>query len=123
MKPPATDDTCIPHGRKKNRYLLNEKLLQDIGFIKTDFAKKRRENVFRYYHPGSMEKGFDLIYSDDYSIVSVEEFTINPATGITRFRNTIVGMFHIQSDEDLRFIFSKNVRLNFVLNVSPRRVY
>lgn len=104
----------------KRNYLPDETYLNKLGFLKLEAATGREKCIYRFYNP-SNNKGFDLIFSDDFGILTVEEFISDTATGRIFSCNTIVGMFHVESDEELKFIFSRNVRLNYVFNISRKR--
>lgn len=108
----------------KCNYSPDESYLKKLGFLKLEVTAGRKELVFRYHNLNKKGKGFDLLFSDDFSILTIEEFMPDTkGTGINSYRNTIVGMFHIESDDDLKFIFSRNVRLNYVFNISPKKMY
>jgi|KBSSwiS6_1023812.scaffolds.fasta_scaffold03892_4 hypothetical protein len=106
---------------KRKVYDINEMYLEKLGFEKKTAFSDQNKCIFRYHKPGNSAKGFDVIFVEEFGILSVEEFGIDLITGNTHFRNTIVGMFHIESDEDLAFIFSKNVRLKFMFEIAAKR--
>jgi len=103
-------------------YSLNENFLSQLGFLKLEPAADQKESVYRYYR-NKMERGFDLIFCKAFRILTVIEFMTEPDTGEFKYSNMVLGMFHVDSDDDLKFIFSRNVRLNFVFNTSRRKLY
>jgi hypothetical protein len=116
-------ETPVP--QRKNMavaYTLDEMYLFKLGFSKLLGAPDEKDSTFRYYNPNITGAGFDLIYANDFGVVTVEEFSTDPGTGNIFSRNPIVGMFHIKSDEDLKFIFSRNVRLNLAFGILPKRI-
>ncbi|GAB2817385.1 hypothetical protein [Ferruginibacter profundus] len=107
---------------KKNTYTINEKFLQRLGFKKIEVLSGQNEWVYRYYKPSKECNGIELIFIKDFCILSVEEFWLNHSNGFEQVSNTIVGKFSIYSDEDLQFIFSRNIRLNYLFNIAGKRV-
>ncbi len=107
---------------KKNIYTINEKYLQHLGFQKNEELSGLNEWVYRYYKPAKKCNGIELVFLKDFCILSVEEFWLNNSTGSEQISTTIVGKFRIYSDDDLRFIFTRNIRLNFLFNIAGRKV-
>jgi len=103
-------------------YMINEAYLKSIGFAKQDSPAERNEIVYRYNRPGRYAGGVELIFEKEFGVLSVEEFCLNKRNGIEYHAYTIVGKFRINSDEDLAFIFAKNIRLNYLFNIDGRRV-
>jgi hypothetical protein len=96
--------------------------LLGIGFEKNEVLSGPREWVYRYYQPSKGCSGIELIFEKEFGILSVEEFWLNKNNDLEYFTYTIVGKFRICSDEDLAFIFSRNIRLNYIFNINRRRV-
>src|SRR5512138_3544675 len=91
----SVETTDINQGKKI--YDINESFLNKLGFEKRNSMPDPDRSIFRYYNPQKKGKGFDLIFVEEFGILSVEEFGIDLITGHTYFRNTIVGIFHIES--------------------------
>ena len=108
----------------KNRsiYDINEKYLQRLGFEKNEVLSGLNECVYRYYKPSKKCNGIELVFIRDFCILSIEEFWLNRSDGTEKISNTIVGKFQIYSDEDLQFIFSRNIKLNYLFNITRRNV-
>lgn len=106
----------------KIKYSINENYLLAMGFEKKDFLSGPQELVYRYYRPSKNCSGIELIFEKEFGVLSIEEFWLDKNNGLEYVTYTIVGKFRICSDEDLAFIFSKNIRLNYIFNVSGRRV-
>jgi len=113
--------SCLPFS-KKNIYIINEKYLQHLGFQKNEVLSGHNEWVYRYYKPSKGCNGIELIFIKDFCILSVEEFWLNNSNGVEQFTNTIVGKFRIYSDDDLQFIFTRNIRLNYLFNIAGKKV-
>jgi hypothetical protein len=113
---------AIVQGQTEKNYALNQNYLFKLGFNKLEPGADPECCVFRYCTPQKTGKGFDLIFSGDYGIVTVEEFATEPLTGSVYFRNTIVGMFQIECTEDLQFIFSKNIRLRHTFKTALNKI-
>lgn len=107
---------------KKNIYTINEKYLQHLGFQKKEDLSNLNEWVYRYYKPAKQCNGIELVFLKEFCILSIEEFWLNHSTGSEQVTNTLVGKFRIYSDDDLRFIFTRNIRLNFLFNIAGRKV-
>lgn len=103
-------------------YSLNENYLSQLGFSKLEPGREQHPLRYRYYC-NRQDQGFELAFCARYNILSVTEFMHDPETGEWIYSNTVVGMFHIGSDDDLRFIFLRNVRLNFVFHTSRKKLY
>jgi hypothetical protein len=106
----------------KTVYAINENYLLAKGFEKNELLSGPLESVYRYYRPSKNCSGIELIFEKEFGILSVEEFWLNKNNNLEYFTYTIVGKFRISSDEDLAFIFSKNIRLNYIFNMNRRRV-
>jgi hypothetical protein len=114
----------IPMRKKLSSYQpascsINEAFLSRLGFYRVISEKIQDTKTYRYCNQHG--HGFDVIFSEEFNVPTVEEFGYDDA-GKTSFNNTIVGMFHIQLPEDLDFIFSRNVRLNYVFNTAKKNV-
>lgn len=105
-----------------NGYCINIEFLQNLGFEKNEVLSGPTEWVYRYYRQTKGCHGIELVFSKDFSILSVEEFWLNKSDEMAYISNSIVGKFRICSDEDLGFIFSRNVKLNYIFNVDGKRV-
>ncbi len=103
-------------------YNINENYLLAMGFEKNDILSGPQELVYRYYRPSKSRSGIELIFEREFGILSVEEFWLDKNNDLAYFTYTIVGKFRICSDDDLAFIFLKNIRLNYIFNVNGRRV-
>lgn len=107
---------------KKVSYVINEEFLKKLGFIEVKSAGSPETATYRYHNPAAGGTGFDLIYVKEFGIVSVEEFWTDMPEANNGFRNMIMGVFRIESDNDLAFIFLKNVRLCYTFQTSVRRL-
>jgi hypothetical protein len=101
---------------------LSQNYLCKLGFVRLDSTADPDFSVYRYCTPKKSGKGFDLIFSGEFGIITVEEFATDPVSGSISFRNTIVGMFQIECQEDLHFIFSRNIRLKHTFKTALKRV-
>ncbi len=110
-----------PH-ETRSTYCLNVAFLQNLGFEKNEVLSGPTEWVYRYYRRGKGCHGIELVFFKEFSILSVEEFWLDKSDESAYISNSIVGKFRICSDEDLGFIFSKNVKLNHIFNVDGKRV-
>ncbi len=110
-----------PH-ETRNAYCINVEFLQNLGFEKNEVLSGPAEWVYRYYCRGRGCHGIELVYFNEFSILSVEEFWLDKSDESNYISNSIVGKFRICSDEDLGFIFSRNVKLNHIFNVDGKRV-
>jgi len=108
--------------KNRSTYNINENYLQRLGFEKNEVLSGINEWVYRYYKPSKQCNGIELVFIRDFCILSVEEFWLNRSNGTEKVSNTIVGKFRIYSDEDLQFIFSRNIRLNYLFNITRRNV-
>lgn len=98
---------------------INENFLSQLGFYRVISEQIQDTKTYRYCNQHG--HGFDVIFSEEFNILTVEEFGYDDA-GRATCNNKIVGMFHIQEPEDLDFIFSRNVRLNYVFNTTKKNV-
>jgi hypothetical protein len=103
-------------------YTINEEYLRKIGFEKNEPLSSPCEWVYRHYDPVAGEHGIELKFLKEFGVLSVDEFWINREEGSELFSHTIVGKFRIYSDDDLYFIFSRNVRLHHLFSVANKRV-
>lgn len=103
-------------------YCLNIDFLRKLGFEKNETLSNATEWVYRYYCGVKNCYGIELVFSKEHSILSVEEFWISRPEDSAYVTNSIVGKFKICSDEDLNFIFSRNIKLNYIFNVNGKRV-
>jgi hypothetical protein len=103
-------------------YIINEDILSGLGFEKNETLSNPQQTVYRYYRYSKGCSGIELIFENEFGILSVEEFRLNKNNDLEYFSYTIVGKFRISSDQDLAFIFSRNIRLNYIFNVEGRRV-
>jgi hypothetical protein len=103
-------------------YVINEDILSGIGFEKNEALSDLQQTVYRYYRHSKVCSGIELIFEKEFGILSVEEFWLNKNNDIEYFSYTIVGKFRISSDQDLAFIFSRNIRLNYLFNIEGKRV-
>lgn len=103
-------------------YNINENYLLAMGFEKNDILSGPQELVYRYYRPSKNGSGIELIFEKEFGVLSIEEFWLDKNKGLEYVAYTIVGKFRICSDDDLAFIFSKNIRLNYLFNMNRRRV-
>ena len=104
------------------RYSLNEAYLIKLGFNKSETGNGSDHLTYKYQSRETTGSGFELVFQKEYGILSIEEFWEHPADGILYIGNPIVGKFRIQSDEDLRFIFSRNVRLSHIFFTACKKV-
>lgn len=93
-----------------------------MGFEKNGILSGPKELVYRYYRPSKKGSGIELIFEKEFGVLSIEEFWLDKINGLEYVTYTIVGKFRICSDDDLAFIFSKNIRLNYLFNMSRRSV-
>ena len=114
--------TCPSSNEERPVYIINEGYLRMMGFEKNETLSKPTELVYRFYRPAKECHGIELIFEKQFGVLSVEEFWLNKNTNLEYYTYTIVGKFRICSDDDLAFIFSKNIRLNYIFNVNGRRV-
>ncbi len=120
----------LPHGpfvrigpnETRSTYCINVDFLQNLGFEKNEVLSGPTEWVYRYYRRGKGCHGIELVFLKEFSILSVEEFWLDQSDDSAYVSNSIVGTFRICSDEDLDFIFSRNVKLNHIFNVDGKRV-
>ena len=103
-------------------YTINEEYLKRLGFKKNEVLSGPNEWIYKYSNPATEGNGLELIFLKEYGILSVEEFWVNHDDAGGYIAHTIVGKFNICSDEDLDFIFSRNIKLNFIFNVVCKRV-
>lgn len=103
-------------------YCLNIDFLRNLGFEKNEILSSPSEWVYRYYCRVKGCYGIELVFSKDFSVLSVEEFWLDRPEESVYVTNSIVGKFKICSDEDLNFIFSRNIKLNYIFNVNGKRV-
>lgn len=103
-------------------YSINVRYLQGLGFEKNESLSGIYESVYRYTRRTKEYNGIELVFVNDFGILSVEEFWLDQIDGKEYITHTIVGKFKICSDADLEFIFSKNIRLNYIFNIDGRRV-
>lgn len=103
-------------------YPINDAYLFNLGFEKNEALSGPEEWVYRYYRPCKRCSGIELIYLREFGILSVEEFWLNGINGVEQMAQTIVGKFRVYCNEDLDFIFSRNIRLNYIFNVDGKRV-
>lgn len=119
---PDEESACCLSVKGKTSYAINENYLLAMGFEKNEVLSGPKELVYRYYRRSKSCNGIELIFEKEYGILSVEEFWLDKNDGLEYFTYTIVGKFRICSDDDLAFIFSKNIRLNYLFNMNRRRV-
>lgn len=103
-------------------YSINIDFLRNLGFEKNDILSSPTEWVYQYYCRVKGCYGIELVFAKEYGILSVEEFWIDRSDESAYVTNSIVGKFRVCSDEDLNFIFSKNIKLNYLFNVEGKRV-
>jgi len=103
-------------------YCINENYLQAMGFEKNEMLSGPQQLVYRFYRPSKGCCGIELIFEKQFGVLSVEQFRLNKNNDLEYFTYTIVGKFRICCDEDLAFIFSKNIQLNYIFNINGRRV-
>lgn len=96
---------------------IHEDFLSKLGFCRVTEAQNHATRVYRFFNQKG--HGFDVIFSEEFNVLTIEEFECNGAGGIS-YNNTIVGMFHIYSPDDLDFIFSRNVRLNYAFKTAKK---
>lgn len=106
----------------KSPYIINENYLYSLGFEKNEVLSGPEEWVYRYYNFQSGKNGIELQFLYEFGILSIEEFWQNTTDNDAYFPHVIVGKFRISCDDDLHFIFSKNIRLNYIFNVASKRV-
>lgn len=106
----------------RTAYTINEFFLRKLGFEKNEALSGSDECVYRYYNAETPGNGLELFFLKEFSILSIVEFRIVPPGDEKYYTHPIVGEFRVSSDEDLKFIFSKNVRLNYIFNIANRRV-
>lgn len=109
----------LPYHRPKAACCINESFLSRLGFCRVINEQIQDFKTYRYCN--QQGHGFDVIFSEEFNVLTVEEFGYDE-TGKAICNNTIVGMFKLQLPEDLDFIFSRNVRLNYVFNMSKKNV-
>ncbi len=119
---PGDKPSCVLTVTGKKNYSINEEYLLAMGFEKNEPLSGPDQSVYRYYLPSRGCSGIELIFEKVFGVLSVEEFRLNKNADLEYFSYAIVGKFRICSDEDLRFIFSKNIRLNYIFNIEGRRV-
>ncbi|MBS4065604.1 MAG: hypothetical protein KGZ74_13680 [Chitinophagaceae bacterium] len=107
---------------EKGNYILNESFLFKLGFEKNEVLCKPNENIYWYLRPLRVCTGIEVIYVQEFGVLSVEEFSFDENGNQKFFTNTIVGKFRIRSDQDLEFIFCNNIRLNYIFFCAGKRV-
>ena len=106
----------------KEEYTIDECYLYRLGFKKQETLSGEDESVYRYFNPFASGNGVELHFLKEHGIVSIEEFWLTSPEGGLQLAHPIVGQFTIHVAGDLQFLFSKNVRLNYIFNVAHRRV-
>lgn len=106
----------------KGPHTIDESYLFRLGFQKPEELSTATEWVYRYYSPAGDGHGLELRFLRDYGIVSISEFWCPWSGESSGFSPAIVGQFTIHTGDDLHFLFSKNVRLNYMFNIAYRRV-
>lgn len=110
-----------PYIKSKAVYCINIDFLRKLGFEKNEVLSGPAEWVYQYYRRVNDSYGIEVVFLKEFSILSVEEFWLNKSDESAYVSNSIVGKFRICSDEDLDFIFSRNIKLNYIFNVDGKR--
>ncbi len=105
----------------RKRYFINECFLMNLGFKRNETLSCGYEWVYRYESTITPGNGLELLFLQEYGIVTIKEFWAGEGTECCS-AHSLIGEFRINADEDLEFIFTKNVRLNFIFHVANRRV-
>lgn len=105
----------------KQKCWIDETFLLKLGFYRVVSNYQEETKIYRF--SSEHGRGFDVIFSEEFGVLTVEEFDCDDHSNKISYNNTVVGMFHIYSTDDLSFIFSRNVRLNYVFNTAKKILF
>ena len=98
-------------------YRLNDHFFSRLGFTKQTDGDA---SIYRYSNPLTTNNIIEVVYQPEFDVLSIGEFWIGTLGELTG--NNLLGQFRIESDEDLAFIFLKNVRLHHLFYNTRKRV-